>query len=312
MDFEYKRLTNELLKDLHLLFKQSGKKVTFKQLVKKYGTERFGAQNIGYIAYDKNKSVPVGFYGVLPVIASYQGKEVLIAQSADTITHPDYRKLGLFKNLAEKTYDLCAKNSIDFLFGVPNFNSYPGFIKHLGWQDIGRFIIFTRKVHTFPIGFLVNKLNFLRSFYSLYVRVILLILAKRVSFHKLNKNPDIKFHIPWTTIYKDYKLNHSQFEVTINNVNLVLSFKGALKIGKYDAATNDLSGIHRKLKLVAFFTGCHKIVFQQLDCITNSNVEYNFSTFSKREGLPFIQKRINETSIGNEILAINYLDFDTF
>jgi hypothetical protein len=74
----------------------------------------------------------------------------------------------------------------------------------------------------------------------------------------------------------------------------------------------DLSNVLKKLHLIALLTGCHKIVFQKLDCFCTSLVENQFSTFSKKEGLPFIQKRINKTSLDDSVLAINYLDFDTF
>ena len=159
MDFEYKQLSSSLLKDLHYLFRISGKRISFFQIQKKYDTKRFGSEYIGFIAYDASKNLPVGFYGVLPVEAIYFGKKITIAQSADTITHPDYRKLGIFKNLAEKTYELCLKSGINLLFGIPNYNSYHGFIKYLDWEDKGRFLKFTKKISTIPVNAFVNKLK---------------------------------------------------------------------------------------------------------------------------------------------------------
>jgi GNAT superfamily N-acetyltransferase len=312
MDVEYKRLTKELLNDLQLLFQLSGKKITYKQIVKKYATQSFGEEYIGYLAYDNLKKIPIGFYGVLPVIAIYQGKDIVIAQSADTITHPDYRKRGLFKILAEKTYELCRSSSIELLFGIPNYNSFSGFVNQLGWNQTGRFVIFYKKIWTFPLNFVVNKFAVSQPIYMLYVRLVLWLFAKPFNNKKGSELPGEKFFIPWNRKYKEYKLNTHQIEVSIANVNLVISFKGSLKIGFYDPICKDLSNVLKKLQLIAFLTGCHKIVFQKLDCFCTPLVENQFCAFSKKEGLPFIQKRINKTSLDDSTLAINYLDFDTF
>jgi len=312
MDVEFKRLSKELLNDLHLLFQLSGKKTTYKQIVKKYATQSFGVEYLGYLAYDSFKKIPIGFYGVLPVIAIYQGKEIVIAQSADTITHPDYRKRGLFKILAEKTYELCSRSSIELLFGVPNYNSFSGFVNHLGWHETGRFVIFYKKIWTIPLNFVVNKFAVLHPIYMLYVRLILLLFAKPFNHMKGSELPSEKFFIPWNRKYQEYKLNTHQIQVSIANVNLVISFKGSLKIGFYDPTCMDLSNVLKKLHLIALLTGCHKIVFQKLDCFCTPLVENQFRAFSKQEGLPYIQKRVNKTSFDDSILAINYLDFDTF
>ena len=115
MKFEYKQFSPSLLEDLHYLFRVFRKKKQHSiKLKKKYHTKEFGAQYIGFLAYDCNNNLPIGFYGVLPIEAIHFGEKIIIAQSADTITHPKYRKQGIFKILAKKTYSLCQKiiNSI--------------------------------------------------------------------------------------------------------------------------------------------------------------------------------------------------------
>jgi len=44
----------------------------------------------------------------------------------------EYRKLGLFSELASFAYDLALKDS--FVFGFPNSKSFPGFKKRLEWK----------------------------------------------------------------------------------------------------------------------------------------------------------------------------------
>lgn len=60
-----------------------------------------------------------------------------IAQSVNTLTHPAYRRQGIFETLARMAYDEAAQRGIIFIYGFPNELSYPGFIKKLGWSDLG-------------------------------------------------------------------------------------------------------------------------------------------------------------------------------
>lgn len=311
MKFEYKQFSPSLLNDLHYLFRVSGKKTTFNQIQKKYNTKKFGAQYIGFLAYDSSNNSPVGFYGVLPIEALHFGEKIIIAQSADTITHPKYRKQGIFKILAEKTYSLCQKKSIDFLFGIPNYNSFHGFIKHLGWEDRGRFIKFTRSIKTIPINALVNKVKLLQPLYFIYVRLVVRLMYKN---EKVLDAESISqdFYIPQNQKYAEYKSNDSHFKIKIGQLKLLLSFKGYLKIGLYEAPDNSFSLNITRLQILAFLTGSHKIVFQKLESFCDDKIEKDLSGFVRSEGLPFIQKKINTNRFKNEILNINYYDFDTF
>jgi len=311
MKFEYKQFSPSLLEDLHFLFRVSGKKTTLNQLKKKYQTKEFGAEYIGFIAYDCSNNLPIGFYGVLPIEAIHFGEKIIIAQSADTITHPKYRKQGIFKILAEKTYSLCENSSIHFLFGIPNYNSFHGFIKHLGWEDKGRFIKFTRSIKTIPINALVNKAKVLQPLYIIYVRIILRLLCKTDKFLKKD-SPNQNFYIPQNQKYGDYKSNDLQHKIKIGKVKFIISFKGYMKIGLYDAPGNSFALNITRLKILAFLTGSHKIVFQKLESFCDEIIEKDLSEFVKSEGLPFIQKKIDTNRFKNEILDINYYDFDTF
>jgi Acetyltransferase (GNAT) domain len=84
----------------------------------------------------------VGLYTVLPTPLSLDGIGVSGAQSVDTMTHPDFRGRGMFLSLARSCYEEAASD-IAVMYGLPNQNSYPGFIKHLGWthlDDITRWV----------------------------------------------------------------------------------------------------------------------------------------------------------------------------
>src|SRR5580698_1455477 len=60
----------------------------------KYDTAFTGAKHVGFIAYNDN-GVPIAFYAVIPCFISMDEDTVLAGQSADTMTHPDYRFKGL-------------------------------------------------------------------------------------------------------------------------------------------------------------------------------------------------------------------------
>jgi hypothetical protein len=82
------------------------------------------------LALDSNKVV--GHYAMIP-LPFVEGKMKNIGYlSMTTMVHPNYRKFGLFTELAEATYSMADNHS--FVFGFPNSNSAPGFKKRLAWE----------------------------------------------------------------------------------------------------------------------------------------------------------------------------------
>lgn len=82
-------------------------------------------------------NIIVAHYALVPVKMEIEGRVVLGLLSMATVTHPDHRGKGLFKKLAKMTYDYAAQNGFEFVVGVANANSYPGFVKYFDFQDIG-------------------------------------------------------------------------------------------------------------------------------------------------------------------------------
>lgn len=98
----------------------------------------------GVLAMDGDRAA--GFYTVWPVRMKLGSQAVLGAQSMDTMTHPDYRGRGLFVALARECYALAASKGYDVLYGFPNGNSYPGFIRRLNWDHTGDIVHWIRPV----------------------------------------------------------------------------------------------------------------------------------------------------------------------
>jgi GNAT superfamily N-acetyltransferase len=69
-----------------------------------------------------------------PLRAQVEGREERGLLSFHIATHPDYRGQGLFTQLARRTFDEARSEGFDFVVGVANAASTPGFIRKLRFQ----------------------------------------------------------------------------------------------------------------------------------------------------------------------------------
>ncbi|HEY8082578.1 MAG TPA: GNAT family N-acetyltransferase [Solirubrobacterales bacterium] len=84
------------------------------------------------------------FYGVIPEPWTVGGTDTAIFQSMDTMTHPEFRRRGLFVRLAELTYDdVRHRTGRCDLVGIPGPASLFGFTGKLGWTKIHDFEVLT-------------------------------------------------------------------------------------------------------------------------------------------------------------------------
>ena len=67
---------------------------------------------------------------------NFLGKEILAGQSCDTMIRSDQRGKRWFTRLAESNYEYASANGVQAVFGFPNRNSFPGFMKYLGWYKL--------------------------------------------------------------------------------------------------------------------------------------------------------------------------------
>jgi len=91
---------------------------------------------ISFNAFDGDKMV--AHYVCIIKQMLIDGRVVNGINSMATVTHPDYRGRGLFKTLAKMTYDCARDNGYEFVIGVANANSYPGFMKYFPFQSVGQ------------------------------------------------------------------------------------------------------------------------------------------------------------------------------
>jgi hypothetical protein len=137
-DYSFIKLDENRIRDLIFLYNYCfGYEPTEQELLQKHlncnGQHKF----IGFIAYTADHK-PAAYYGVFPQIIRFQDSDYLVAQSGDTMTHPDHQKKGLFIALAKHTFEYCKTINISAIFGFPNSNSFPGFINKLNFKELDR------------------------------------------------------------------------------------------------------------------------------------------------------------------------------
>lgn len=90
----------------------------------------------GLIWLAEHQDKIVGQYAVVPIRMKMGSSRTTVALSLDTMTHPDYRRQGMFEALAKAVYAEAQARGIQMVYGFPNDQSYPGFMKKLQWFDI--------------------------------------------------------------------------------------------------------------------------------------------------------------------------------
>lgn len=100
----------------------------------------------GKISLSWHDSVLSAHYAVTSVNFSIEGKNCKTGLSGTTMTHPDYRGLGLFPILAEDVYSLMKSDGFAMVWGFPNNMSHRTFVKNLGWEDIYEIPFFRLKL----------------------------------------------------------------------------------------------------------------------------------------------------------------------
>lgn len=89
---------------------------------------------VGFDAYEGDRLA--GHYACVPARMVLDGEHTNALLSLNTAVHPDFQGKFLFTKLAKMTYEYAASSQFDFIYGVANAYSTPGFVKRLGFQLI--------------------------------------------------------------------------------------------------------------------------------------------------------------------------------
>ncbi len=282
-------------------------KITVAFLLQKYDTKIFGTDFIGFIALNQS-NLPIAFYGVIPCLVRWEGKVILAAQSSDTMTHPNFQRQGLFHSLAIKTYALAKENGIQFIFGFPNQNSYPGFVK-LQWQFTPNALqLFKLKTGLPGFGKLMSRIPILKRVYDRYIRRVLGV----HDFQSIDLfQPDFSYGINHDQLFLNYKRYHKTYYKEIENSLLWLKIEGRLHIG-FAKIKNSPSPILfiRKLKWLAISLGCKEVVLMT----SKNSVLYNLLSqhIQPLDAFPVGFFNLSQEPIAFENIQFEYCDLDIF
>ncbi len=185
--------------------------------------------------------------GLTPCELYVKGDILKTAHSVRTMTHPNYRKQGIFKTMTENSIDYAKRNGLDIILGFANKTSYPGYNK-FGWETVFVKDIFVLPVNItmklkskIKVGFLASMIN---GMYRVYYKAKVLSKTKKdkveeLKIQKLDKVPEDVNEV-WekykglyeVLIARDYKyLNYRYNEMpTEEYTTLMVTSKGE-KIG---------------------------------------------------------------------------------
>lgn len=98
------------------------------------------------LAVDRDTGTLAGQYIVCPMTFQINGKRAPCVNSLNTLTREIYRGQGVFTGLAESVYHRSEEKGFTFCYGMPNPNSYPGFIKKLNFIELCRVPLMLRPI----------------------------------------------------------------------------------------------------------------------------------------------------------------------
>jgi hypothetical protein len=228
----------------------------------KYDTAYTGAKYIGYLAYNQQHQ-PIAFYGVIPTLVWYNGKTILAAQSADTMTHPGYRNMGLFTELANLTYVLCKQEGVCLVFGFPNQNSLPGFVNKLDWQITESLDSFQIRVgRVLPLQMIARKYPTLGPLYNWYINKILKNYLKDKNGVQNSVLADGYSGVFRDEKYLKYKCYSPTRVIEIDEARFWIKLQNGLQVGDVENIAEDFESVLQKLKALARKLGVTQIYFQ--------------------------------------------------
>lgn len=277
----------------------------------KFATANIGGAPIGFLAFAPTGEL-AAYYGVFPVKVEIDGNECIAAQSGNTMTAPAHQGKGLFTKLAKMTYDAAKKEGVAFIFGFPNKNSYPGFVKKLNWQHRVTMNAYNFYVPTFPVSEVIARFSVKLGLYDKYREVALGFFAKKFDpafglKTSLNKNGN-------GTVLRDY--NYSVYKrknlYVLNIVGCSVFFKvdRCIDIGDiHYTSTESLKAALRKIKWIAALLGVVRIRFYvSPDCQTDIALK---KITDPSEGLPYGHLALSE-SYNPDKFYFAFIDYDTF
>lgn len=308
-EYRFVKLDESKIKDILFLYKLCfGFVPTESEILSKHQNCNGEHKFIGFFAYT-NEEMPAAFYGVFPQIIRNKNIDFLVAQSGDTMTHPDHQKKGLFVALAKHTFEYCKTIGISAIFGFPNQNSYPGFINKLNFQE-GKQLK--------GLTFYENRLGYSRlllkqkEFYNKIIVRWLRIISKPGNHFENSNASGNSAYVKHDLVYFKSKNKPNNLIININGVDVFLKINGnTLSIGDINSTdAQKIRSIVARLKRWCLLFGLRFLNFDATDgsALVETMKELRPLTFDSNRSIILYL----ETSVTFDSIEFLGCDIDVF
>jgi hypothetical protein len=99
----------------------------------------------GFMNLIRDGNAIVSTTSVTPKILILNNQKITVAEIGDTYTEIDYQRKGMFNTLINTSRKNAQNAGIQFIYGTPNKQSLPGYLKHAGFVEIDDLNIYSLK-----------------------------------------------------------------------------------------------------------------------------------------------------------------------
>ncbi len=231
----------------------------------KYAAVYDGASAFSCVAFTEQGEVAATF-GMLPWPIRFGSHTEVAAQAVDAATHQAHRRRGLFSLLAQMARDECASDGAAFLFAFPhpNGDSYPGFIRNLGYRHLDDLVEYRRSIRTPWIERIAKRAG--GPWHRGYLREVQRVLAPYAASNPVIGNSLIAEGFAasdHTAGFHAHKAFAGNRVLATDGGRVWLKIRHGMLIGDLEATSDrDMDATVRTLEHVATRLGVHEIVFQ--------------------------------------------------
>lgn len=307
MSIRFQRVGKDDFRDVARVFNESRGTVVPKEFFKRKFTSPTDVSYIGVMAYAEGGQ-PVCHVGIVPLWMSFKGQRILAGTFADTVTHPDYRRQGIFKEASDRLHAEALQQGVKLVFRLPNPTTYNGLVKHLGYTHVDDMYEFSFAVSSAPPVLKFMEKFRLDGLKRWYLNLICSLSgANREPFPSSVARQGLD-HVIRDHGYLAYKTYQDNFFLRIGDDRLWMRAEDGIIIG--DFQTDDVKqlvvelrgfcrrhGIHR----FRFFVGGRTKEFEALSAFSTPRVEK-----------PVCVLPLDETCADVRNFALTYADNDVF
>jgi GNAT superfamily N-acetyltransferase len=262
---------------------------------------------LGHVAVT-NDHKAAAFYGLIPCHFNIKNETFLAAQAVDAMTHPLHQRKGLFTQLVETTHDLARQEGVQFVFGFPNKNSYPGLFK-LGWKFLPRSMqYFLLEASALPFAKLFLRIPLLNKIYRLYENKI----VADFNFKNFEENPFSENGVVRDKTFLKYKSENSRtFCKKWPRVNAWLRNDGNLKVGliRIDRGASPQHVVDHLIQ-TGKILGCRWIIL--MTSFNTTLYDLLITVRTSKDGFPIGFYNLTNRSFDFSELKFEYCDIDIF